>query len=175
MNPIDMVLHCPSCHHKHVDRPELGGLAESPWMNPPHRSHLCHRCGTVWRPADVATNGVVATKTRGSNDFMRPYAIPDAPAAAPMAAPEQTDFATMRKLVINGGAEAARRDAYIAWVQQCMRDNGMCIDGGKCGHACDPKGECFRTEVCVPLSGSTLTDDWTLPKDAAQSTKKDGA
>lgn len=62
--PIDMVLFCPECRHQHVDAPE----PDSGWINPPHKSHLCHKCGTVWRPADIATNGVASTKTRGSAD-----------------------------------------------------------------------------------------------------------
>lgn len=36
--------------------------------NPPHRSHLCHNCGCVWRPADVATVGVKRTETQGKAD-----------------------------------------------------------------------------------------------------------
>lgn len=38
------------------------------WLNPPHKSHLCHGCGTVWRPADVPTNGVEKIGTRGEKD-----------------------------------------------------------------------------------------------------------
>jgi len=73
--PINMVLHCPACGLQHVDMPddetealEKMARGERPWDNPPHRSHLCHRCGHIWRPADVPTNGVVATKTKGKND-----------------------------------------------------------------------------------------------------------
>lgn len=73
--PIDMVLHCPQCHKQHIDRNEGAGmLAEDvlsygePWRNRPHRSHLCHHCRFVWRPADVPTNGVAAVKTKGKND-----------------------------------------------------------------------------------------------------------
>jgi hypothetical protein len=62
--PIDMVLHCPSCGAQHIDAPEL----TNDWTNPPHKSHLCHSCGAVWRPADVPTNGVARTQTRGSGD-----------------------------------------------------------------------------------------------------------
>jgi hypothetical protein len=51
--PIDMVLHCPECHAPHIDKPNL-----PEWSNPPHRTHLCHDCGHLWRPASVATNGV---------------------------------------------------------------------------------------------------------------------
>jgi hypothetical protein len=80
--PVDMVLFCPRCGTQHVDAPEdvdlfrstmlqIGGLREAnpkPWTNPPHKSHLCHTCGCIWRPADVPTNGVQALKTRGAND-----------------------------------------------------------------------------------------------------------
>lgn len=75
--PIDMVLHCPACGLQHIDGVEAGrgamhydelpgGMNE--WNNPPHRSHLCHGCGHIWRPADVPTNGVAAVKTKGTND-----------------------------------------------------------------------------------------------------------
>ncbi len=75
--PIDMVLHCPACGEQHVDAPEPSvehdhGAVEFPaWDNPPHRSHLCHGCGHIWRPADVATNGVREIKTQGKNDSVR--------------------------------------------------------------------------------------------------------
>lgn len=69
MVPIDMVLHCPNCGTQHIDYSEAdAGGAEDAWDNPPHRSHLCHGCGHVWRPADVPTNGVAAVKTAGKND-----------------------------------------------------------------------------------------------------------
>lgn len=38
------------------------------WTNPPHCSHLCQKCGCIWRPADVPTNGVAEVKTRGKAD-----------------------------------------------------------------------------------------------------------
>ena len=60
--PIPMVLHCPRCHEQHVD------TATADWSNPPHRSHLCHACACIWRPADVATCGVAAVETNGSAD-----------------------------------------------------------------------------------------------------------
>jgi len=85
--PIDMVLHCPACGLQHIDAPDYEKPAYFdasrgevitgpdrrpseglPWTNPPHRSHLCHNCGFIWRPADVATNGVLAVKTKGSAD-----------------------------------------------------------------------------------------------------------
>ncbi|MCA8242884.1 hypothetical protein [Burkholderia sp. AU32262] len=87
--PIDMLLFCPKCGVQHVDAPEPFTPAgrcecagpdecetcesnraafEESWQNPPHRSHLCHACGTIWRPADVPTNGVAAIQTRGKAD-----------------------------------------------------------------------------------------------------------
>jgi hypothetical protein len=72
--PIDMVMHCPACGEQHIDAPDWHPVASTTefaplkWDNPPHRSHLCHGCGLVWRPADVPTNGVRAIKTRGKRD-----------------------------------------------------------------------------------------------------------
>ena len=74
--PIDMVLHCPACGMQHIDEveelpmPMPGSSFEGSagWANPPHRSHLCHGCGHIWRPADVPTNGVEAVKTCGKAD-----------------------------------------------------------------------------------------------------------
>lgn len=61
-DPINMLLWCPQCNEQHIDAPSEG------WNNPPHRSHLCHECGCIWRPADVATNGVAEVKTAGDAD-----------------------------------------------------------------------------------------------------------
>lgn len=68
--PVDMVLHCPACGQQHIDAPEEHWNREFlyGWENPPHRSHLCHGCGHIWRPADVPTNGVAAVKTKGKGD-----------------------------------------------------------------------------------------------------------
>lgn len=107
--PLDMVLHCPNCSQQHIDKPDCvfdhfdvpmepdsdEGKAqiaqmqawerEHNWSNPPHRSHLCGVCGFIWRPADVPTNGVAATKTKGKDDTQaRPI---DAPIASPVMAP----------------------------------------------------------------------------------------
>ena len=74
---IDVVLYCPKCSRQHIDAAETeeeytGRLFESSWwesggdkpvrwMNPPHKSHLCDRCGHIWRPSDHPTNGVART------------------------------------------------------------------------------------------------------------------
>ncbi|WP_446903052.1 hypothetical protein [Burkholderia sp. YIM B11467] len=73
--PIDMLLFCPKCGVQHIDAEEWHDDPHDieqgqirVWDNPPHRSHLCHACGTIWRPADVPTNGVAAIQTRGKAD-----------------------------------------------------------------------------------------------------------
>lgn len=56
--PVDMVLYCPKCGVQHIDAPD----ERTPdWTNPPHKSHLCHGCGHIWRPSDTPTNGVART------------------------------------------------------------------------------------------------------------------
>ncbi|WP_439586947.1 hypothetical protein [Hydrogenophaga sp.] len=77
--PIDMVLFCPNCGKQHIDAPEQVNEARpvlyaDAWTNPAHRSHLCHDCGCIWRPADVPTNGVASVKTKGSADTWPPAA-----------------------------------------------------------------------------------------------------
>lgn len=62
--PIPILLFCPECGEQHIDAPE----PEAGWTNPPHKSHTCHGCGIIWRPADIATVGVAAIKTRGRAD-----------------------------------------------------------------------------------------------------------
>jgi hypothetical protein len=63
--PIPMLLFCPRCGAQHIDA-EL-------WENPPHRSHQCHvsGCNTIWRPADVTTEGVRNLKTMSPKDTWR--------------------------------------------------------------------------------------------------------
>lgn len=72
--PIDMILHCPACLEQHIDEPQThqpeGVDVALVWTNPPHRSHKCQHCGFQWRPADVATNGVAAIKTKGKDDMV---------------------------------------------------------------------------------------------------------
>ncbi len=82
--PIPMILPCPKCGMRHVDAPE----PEKGWTNPPHKSHLCHGCGIVWRPADVPTTGVLATVTQGARDTW---------AAVQMSTNEQVDAAAVER------------------------------------------------------------------------------
>lgn len=68
---VNMILHCPACGLQHIDAPDrmhfIPGTAKE-WDNPPHRSHLCHGCGHIWRPSDVHTNGVERITSKGVND-----------------------------------------------------------------------------------------------------------
>ncbi|UOF79469.1 Zn-ribbon protein [Caudoviricetes sp.] len=93
--PIDMILHCPSCGLQHVDAPEPASgydvshegadaatWTNAQWTNPPHRSHQCHGCGHIWRPADVPTNGVAAIKTKGKADSPKAQPAPQGEPAA---------------------------------------------------------------------------------------------
>lgn len=79
---IPMILWCPNCGTQHIDAPEPHKpdcvLVRHPamevvcscgaWQNPPHRSHRCHKCSWIWRPADVPTTGVAEIETRGKQD-----------------------------------------------------------------------------------------------------------
>lgn len=47
---VPMILWCPSCHMRHVDKGEFA--------TKPHHTHACQNCGMVWRPAIVHTVGV---------------------------------------------------------------------------------------------------------------------
>lgn len=41
------------------------------WMNPPHKTHKCHNCGTKWRPCVLNTTGIAFVKP-GENDTWPP-------------------------------------------------------------------------------------------------------
>lgn len=49
--PLPMLLWCPECGERHIDR---GAFAAQP-----HHTHACQECGMTWRPAVVATCGVL--------------------------------------------------------------------------------------------------------------------
>ena len=93
--PIPMILFCPKCGLQHIDEPDE---LTPDWQNPPHRSHLCHGCGCIWRPADVATVGVRAIETKGKADTFDP--------ASPRAAAE-----------VGEGMVDAALDAYYRALQ----------------------------------------------------------
>lgn len=48
--PLAMLLVCPCCGERHID--------EGVFATKVHHTHACQHCGTVWRPAIVATVGV---------------------------------------------------------------------------------------------------------------------
>lgn len=48
---VDIVTHCPECGLLHLD--------EGEWRDRPHKTHLCAKCGALWRPNnDHHTRGV---------------------------------------------------------------------------------------------------------------------
>lgn len=65
-DPIPVVLHCPVCHKQHID--EVCETTNPGWLNPPHTSHKCLECGTVWRPCPFPTEGVASISIRGHAD-----------------------------------------------------------------------------------------------------------
>jgi rubredoxin len=48
--PIPMLLWCPECGERHIDRGEFATRL--------HHTHSCQHCGLTWRPAVVHTVGV---------------------------------------------------------------------------------------------------------------------
>ena len=62
--PVPMILHCPACGRQHIDAAE----PDTGWENPPHKSHLCAFCSFIWRPADIATVGVLELRSHGLHD-----------------------------------------------------------------------------------------------------------
>lgn len=108
--PIPMVLHCQKCGTQHIDAPE----ESAGWANPPHRSHLCHACGHIWRPADVPTTGVAAIQTRGKNDS------PPAQAAQPVdlwTTPDED----LNALLTLTGAQLGEADVALAGLDALER------------------------------------------------------
>lgn len=49
--PIPMLLWCPECGVRHVDKGKFATTKH-------HHTHACQHCGHCWRPAIVATVGV---------------------------------------------------------------------------------------------------------------------
>lgn len=101
--PIPMILFCPQCGEQHIDAPEPG----TDWDNPPHRSHTCHTCKTIFRPCDRFTTGVAAIETHGTKDT----------AFIPLA-PELRKWAEakviIKQIVTEDGAEISEGDALAA-------------------------------------------------------------
>lgn len=127
--PIDMVLHCPACGMQHIDGPsearqprwqDAAGnwhCAEiQVWTNPPHRSHLCHGCGHIWRPADVPTNGVASVKTKGKAD-------------SPARLPRKPMTPSQREAIFKLAEAAMGADINLSWrhalVEAVERHHGI--------------------------------------------------
>ncbi len=130
--PINMVLHCPACSMQHIDKPAgqfyPGFTAEESvaqnkafglWDNPPHRTHLCHGCGHKWRPADVATNGVEAVKTKGKDDSQiirssAQVAVPAEPVAHAWFHRGMVNFDAADSLALHDDGKGTPIDLYLA-------------------------------------------------------------
>lgn len=61
--PTPMLLRCPACANPHVDRDE--------WATRLHKTHLCEYCRFEWRPANIATVGVVSLETTFADDLQK--------------------------------------------------------------------------------------------------------
>ncbi|MFM0163849.1 hypothetical protein PQR39_25980 [Paraburkholderia sediminicola] len=118
--PINMLLFCPKCGTQHIDAPEpeklepfdsgadIEYIRTPAWTNPPHRSHKCGACRTIWRPADVPTNGVAAVSTCGKADTW---------AAASPAEPAQSGEPDkwVAKVRVTANGYAMELSKYIAY------------------------------------------------------------
>lgn len=51
IEPVPMLLWCPSCGERHIDQGEFATKF--------HHTHACQQCGMVWRPAVCHTVGVL--------------------------------------------------------------------------------------------------------------------
>jgi len=108
---LPMLLYCPECGLQHIDEPD----ERTPeWDNPPHRSHLCHGCGCIWRPADIPTEGVLNLATSGQADTWAPTKF--ASLAGPLAASaSQVEVTTMLK------ASQWLHDNGFVWAASALR------------------------------------------------------
>lgn len=111
LQPLNLILYCPNCGHQHVDEPELPD-----WLNPPHKSHLCHNCKFVWRPADVATNGVFLINTCGSNDSKIPLKPTAKAEHLQPAVDAKVSDAEFKAMFIDDFGEDQATDEEISWV-----------------------------------------------------------
>jgi hypothetical protein len=139
--PIPMVLYCPKCHAQHIDAPEWEDDPHDiehgqmrTWTNPPHRSHLCHACSHIWRPADVPTVGVRATETRGKADS------PVDQAGAQPVAQDDLESKTMGE-VIAAGIARGRREEAADWAECERIANLPEVDEVLRGFSEDPTGD----------------------------------
>lgn len=97
--PIPMLLFCPACGLQHIDAPEPARDGEKAWDNPPHRSHKCQACRTVWRPADVPTVGVASIETTGQADNWARSAHTVAAGAVRTVTIDEVEKSLLRKLL----------------------------------------------------------------------------
>ena len=170
--PIDMVLHCPKCGQQHIDSSEgrvlygnepIDDQFYTPvWSNPPHRSHLCHGCGHIWRPADVPTNGVAAVKTQGKADSPIVHAQASGDAA-------RLDWLIENAYVFGGENpvhQGQQKEDIAIWIKGNVPFDDMrgAIDAAIDAKPAKPQGErlcCGGTgaenQLCIHTTGCVLT------------------
>jgi hypothetical protein len=173
---IDMVLYCPACGKQHIDAPEPGVIfaqdasgrpseqetsTVGEWLNPPHRSHLCHGCGHIWRPADVATNGVAALKTKGTADS--PIA------AQPVATDTEAADAALTQAARDVLAERRRQIEAEGWTPKHDDEH----DTGEMAEAAASYAA-YKFNGAVPLSWP-WSAQWWKPKDRRSNLIRAGA
>ena len=115
MEAIPMVLYCPECGEQHIDEATEG------WDNPPHRSHLCHACKCIWRPADVPTTGVHGIETVGQADTWSVHRDATPAAIRTQAA---DDKATIERLTRERDEARARGQEVWDERRQILQDAG---------------------------------------------------
>ncbi|MDO5947873.1 hypothetical protein [Burkholderia cepacia] len=157
--PIPMLLFCPACGLQHVDAPEPARDGEEAWDNPPHRSHKCHACETVWRPADVPTVGVASIQTSGQADnwdLSARTVANDAPemCAGCVARCTNNPPDCYARPVAHDAADARNDEPVAEVVNVGPGPNDMEVDL----HVSLPHGTMLYTRASVAQAAATLTD-----------------
>jgi len=134
--PIPVVIHCPRCRAQHIDGPD----PKKDWDNPPHKSHLCHKCGLIWRTADVPTTGVASLKTVGDVDNPNTSWGDDEMAKVPLK-PDHKIIRTLNFLINLAAENAKWRQARIRDLSKNMMD--MYVHGpGSTSHESSTGRDC---------------------------------
>jgi hypothetical protein len=168
--PIDMVLFCPACGLQHIDEPEfipdpgggdLGVAMEvaarraAAWTNPPHRSHLCHGCGHIWRPADVPTNGVARLDSYGRADSAPIRERAGYASAAALSPSELAQDGSTR--LIDWKSRAQSAEAMVATLSEALRVLSDAVFGWRVGDEPNVYADYDRLIELGRLTSTALT------------------
>jgi len=139
-----MMLFCPRCHEQHVDAPE----PEKGWTNPPHATHTCQHCGTLWRPSNHNTTGVFHIGVLEPKHGARIAACWPSSAALEYQRPGDEIRAELRNgsVVYFGSAETPQFDKHRASLLQVASD----LRSGKIGATT----AAVRIEQLAPVSAT---------------------